>query len=197
MHASGWTYVQMAVYGAAVTPVAEMALQRLRGAMFGAVRTTCHLVTTAAMVFEQCATEGPELDQEVVVAAQRLQTLRRAWVLLPELRPLLCEAGKAYADGGHPAAMEESGEIAPALPPGWKTRKGWKKGLPCFGPVGLALQSARAYALTLSFSDEEGVTVRQKRRGGAEMLHRAPTGCAPPHIEDDGQGTYARSAGCA
>jgi hypothetical protein len=114
------------------------------------------------MVFEQCATEGPELDPEVVIAAQRLETLRRAWELFPEMRPLLCEAGKAYADGGHPAAMEESGEIAPAPPPGWKTRKGWKKGLPCFGPVGLALQSARAYALTLLFSDEEGVTVRQE-----------------------------------
>ena len=154
-------------------------------------------MTTAAMVFEQCATEGPELDPEVVIAAQRLETLRRAWELLPELRPLLCEAGKAYADGGHPAATEESGEVAPVPPPGWKTRKGWKKGLPCFGPVGLALQSARAYALTLSFSDEEGVTVRQKRRGGAEVLHRAPAGCAPPPIEDDGQGTYARSTGRA
>ena len=148
MHASGWKYVQMAVYGAAVTPVAERALQRLRGAIFGAVRATCHLVTTAAMVFEQCATEGPELDPEVVIAEQRLETLRRAWELLPELRPLLCEAGKAYADGGHPAATEEGGEVAPIPPPGWKTRKGWKKGLPCVGPVGLALQSARAYAAT-------------------------------------------------
>ena len=52
--------------------------------------------------------------------------------------------------------------MAPVPPPSWKTRKGWTKGLPCFGPVGLALQSARAYALTLSFSDEEGLTVRQK-----------------------------------
>ncbi len=62
-------YVQMAVYRAVVTPVAERALQRLRGALFGAIRTACHLVTTAAMVFEQCATEGPELVPEVVIAA--------------------------------------------------------------------------------------------------------------------------------
>ena len=83
------------------------------------------------------------------------------------MTPLFCEAGKAYADGGRPAATEQIGEVAPVPPPRWRTRRGWKKELPCFGPVGLALHSARAYALTLQFSDEDGVTVRQ--RGEVEL----------------------------
>ena len=76
------------------------------GGIFGAVRTSGHLVTTAAVVIEQCAVEGAEVDPEVVVAEQRFDTMRRAWELLPELKPLLCEAGRAYAEGGHPATGE-------------------------------------------------------------------------------------------
>ena len=63
----------MATYGAAVSPVAEKALQRLRGALFGAIRTSCHMQTTAAMVFEQHAVDGPELDPEVIVALQKVR----------------------------------------------------------------------------------------------------------------------------
>ena len=86
----------MAVYGAVVAPVAERALQRLRRALFGALRTTCHLVTTAAMAaFEQCAVEAPELDPEVMIVAQRLETLRRAWELLPLVEATALRSGKS------------------------------------------------------------------------------------------------------
>ncbi|MFM7978630.1 MAG: hypothetical protein ACKPKO_04880, partial [Candidatus Fonsibacter sp.] len=58
------------------------------------------MITTAALVFEQCAVEGPELDPEVVIAEQRFEAMRRAWELLPELRRHLW---RCYAARGHPA----------------------------------------------------------------------------------------------
>ena len=63
---------------------------------------------------------------------------------------------------------------SPIPPPGWQTRRGWKKGMVCKGPLGLALQSARTYALTLTVDHSTGITIRQ--RGEVELRYR----CEPP-----------------
>jgi hypothetical protein len=55
---------------------------------------------------------------QVVVAVQHFEAVRRAWALVPELRPYLCEAWSCYAAKGHPAAAEGAVLGAPVPPPG-------------------------------------------------------------------------------
>jgi hypothetical protein len=81
--------VPSSCYGSLPRSPAENPLQALRGAVFSAMRTTCHMQATAARVSQGHAVHGSELDPEII-ALNRVYALRRAWVNLPDLRHDMC-----------------------------------------------------------------------------------------------------------
>ena len=114
------------------------------------------------------------MDPELRVAHNRIAALTKAWDRDPGLRANLHRIWTLLHEAGHPATSGEGGShTKPIAPPGWAARKGWRKGIIAKGPVGLLLQSARAYALTLEWADD-GPRICQ-RRGAHPDLPR-PTG---------------------
>ena len=76
-------FLAMALYGAEATPLPERMLQQLMGAFLGVVKAQCSLCATAAVVFQECATRGHELDPELLVALNRIDMLRKVWHKMP------------------------------------------------------------------------------------------------------------------
>ena len=113
------------------------------------------LVLDGCGIFQECATKGPELDPELVVALARIYMARAIWHKMPDAEDLCLEIWANYRAQGHPAAnVLAPFQIAPAPPPGGRERRGWKKGMPNWGPVGLLLQSARVYGLGIVLTGE-------------------------------------------
>ena len=86
----------MALYGAEATPLPERTLQQLRGAFLGVVKAQCGLCATAAMVFQECATRGFELDPELLVALNRIDMARKVWHKMPSLRRTMANIWDCY-----------------------------------------------------------------------------------------------------
>ena len=81
-------FLAMALYGAEATPLAERSLQQLRGAFLGIIKAKCSLCSTAAVIFQECATKGPELNPELVVALNRIDMARTIRHKMPEAKAL-------------------------------------------------------------------------------------------------------------
>ena len=128
----------------------------------GVVKAQRGLCATAAMVFQECATRGFELDPELLVALNRIDMARQVWHKMPCMRETMANIWRSYQEHGHPAATVLAPfRTAPIPPPGWNQGRGWKREFPNWGPVGLLLQSARAFGLGIVMTSE-GWTVLQR-----------------------------------
>ena len=88
------------------------------------------------------------MDPELSVALNRIDMARAIWHKMPEAKALFHQIWTRYCEHGHPAATVLAPFMtAPVPPPGGRERRGWKKGMTNWGPVGLLLQSARVYGL--------------------------------------------------
>ena len=68
-----------------------------------------------------------------------------------------------YRQRGYQAAsLANVDTLQPIPPPGWPARVGWRKSIPARGPVGDALQSARAYGMVVGW-DLSGPRLGQRQ----------------------------------
>ena len=90
------------------------------------------------------------MDPEVVIACRRATAFARAWRGGGPLRATLRASWEAYAAVNHPATSADGlQEAQPIAPPGWAGRAGWRRDVPCQGPVGLLLQSLLSFGMKL------------------------------------------------
>ena len=124
------------IYGVEASYIADGALRALRGAIFRAAKARCNMGANAAHIFEEIAAKGQELDPEVVIARRRATAFARAWRGGGPLRATLRASWEAYAAVNHPATSADGlQEAQPIVPPGWAGRAGWRRDVPCQGPV--------------------------------------------------------------